>query len=281
MDAYIQQNNTNILINSLANLSDLTDHDFALIASFDPISLAEMNGVKLMNRIDTKYIINKNQLIELLKKAPDNYRIVEIEDKRIIPYSTIYFDTEDKEMYIMHHNGKLNRRKVRMRSYINSGISFLEVKVKNNKGRTKKKRIVIPNEQFSSMHLNENEHEFLTKMEFDASKLSPQIQNSFKRITLVDKNLTERITIDMQLKFENIKGNREKEVSDLVIVELKQEGSINSPFRQYLTDIRAKSSSISKYCIGMTLINPDLKGNRFKKKIRKINKITNNNYATV
>lgn len=280
-DVCNQQNNINLLIDTLALISPVKDPYSQLIASFNSISLKEMDDVTLMNRVDTKYIINNSQLSELLEKALKHYRIVEINGKRVIPYSTIYFDTETTEMYMMHHNGKLNRSKVRMRSYIDSGISFLEIKSKSNKGRTTKNRIGIANEQFDAMTLKEKEQDFLKEMDVQPIQLIPQIQNNFRRITLVDNQLTERVTLDTMLTFKNVSTGLCKKVEDLVIIEMKQDGALSSYFKDYLQSIRIHSGSMSKYCMGMMLVNPNLKSNGFKNKLRKITKITNTSHDKI
>jgi len=281
LDICIQQYNINSLIDTFTIMSPVKDPFMQLISSFNSISLAEMDAVQLMNRVDTKYIINNSQLFELLEKALKHYRIVEIDGKRVIPYSTIYFDTEATEMYMMHHNGKLSRSKVRMRSYIDSGISFLEIKSKRNKGRTTKNRIGIANEQFDSMTLTEKEQDFLKEMEVLPISLIPQIQNNFRRITLVDNQLTERVTLDTMLAFKNVSSGLSKKVDDLVIIEMKQDGASDSYFKDYLQSIRIHSGSLSKYCMGMMLVNPDLKSNGFKNKLRKITKITNTSHDKI
>lgn len=278
MEVCIQQKKESILIEAHNLKVQVVDPFKQLIASFNSISLAEMDAVTLMNRVDTKYIINNSQLSDLLNMALKHYRIVEINEKRVIPYSTIYFDTDTTEMYLMHHNGKLNRSKVRMRSYIDSGISFLEVKSKNNKGRTTKNRIGITNEQFAMMTIKENEKTFLKDMDVQPGLLVPQIQNNFRRITLVDNMMTERVTLDTRLSFKNVSTGLSKKVEDLVIIEMKQDGAAASHFREYLRAIRINSGSMSKYCMGMMLVNPDLKSNGFKNKLRKISKITNTNH---
>ena len=56
-------------------------------------------------------------------------------------FGGLYFDTDDYEMYRMHHAGRTVREKIRVRTYLDSLDTFLEVKNKNNHGRTKKKRI--------------------------------------------------------------------------------------------------------------------------------------------
>ena len=115
-----------------------------------PITLEEMEGIKLMNRIDSKYLTDEATLLHILDRAAEaGYRVLVTEGMRISPYDSIYYDsvyydTAGLRMFYDHHNRRLVRQKVRTRSYVNSGDTFLEIKRKNNKGRTKKKRIGIP-----------------------------------------------------------------------------------------------------------------------------------------
>ena len=118
----------------------------SILRSYHPISLDEMSGIKLMNRTDTKFVTSASRLRELLVLAHDDYRVQEIDGKRIARYYTAYFDTPDNNMYIVHQNGHVGRQKLRIRSYVDSGLNFLEVKTKNNHGRTKKKRVDMVDE---------------------------------------------------------------------------------------------------------------------------------------
>jgi hypothetical protein len=105
-----------------------------------PISLAEMDRVKLQNRTDTKFVFNVDLLPTILSELVPYYSILEIKEKRINSYQTLYYDTKDFLSYLRHHNGKANRIKVRFRKYIESELVYLEVKNKNNKSRTIKTR---------------------------------------------------------------------------------------------------------------------------------------------
>ena len=244
------------------------------LKAFRPISLLEMDRVKLMNRIDTKFIVGYHQLPEILAKASSAYRILEVDGLRVSPYSSIYFDTTDVQMYTMHHNGKLNRYKIRMRLYIQSGATYLEIKRKNNKGRTSKKRISISRDHFESLNLDEIERVFIrNKTPYELENLKPQLQNAFHRITLVDHNETERVTLDIGLNFRKIGVDAFISMDKIVIVEIKQDGAVSSSFRKMLDEASVQPKSISKYCLGMMLTNPGIKYNRFKEKIRLINKI--------
>ena len=44
-----------------------------LLNSMKPITLEEMTGIKLMNRLDTKYVASKKQLVQLLNLVQDKY----------------------------------------------------------------------------------------------------------------------------------------------------------------------------------------------------------------
>lgn len=243
----------------------------SILAEFDPISLEQMSGIKLMNRIDTKYLINVKQLPVLLRMAKDDYFAQEIDGSRIASYRTVYYDTQDAEMYVVHHNQKLNRQKVRMREYVGSDQFFLEIKNKNNKGRTKKVRIKMVDDVVES---HPEAKDFIAeKSHYTMDVLSPRLQNQFKRITLVNKAKTERLTIDMNIQFHNFKTEDDGGIQKLCIIELKQDGNQYSPFRDYFSRLRIKQKRISKYCLGMVLTDQTLKSNRFKDKLFYIDRL--------
>ncbi len=247
------------------------DRITTIVNEFTPISLPEMDSVKLMNRIDTKYVLSANRLPGLLVEAKDKYRILEIDKQRELLYRTTYFDTDDYKMYNAHQNGKLNRFKIRTREYVVSQIHFLEVKFKNNKGRTLKDRVKRVE---GSMSFKEKESLFLEDAApFSINDLSPKLWNKFTRLTLVHKTAQERITIDFNLSFKNDK-DKEIELPKLSVIEVKQDKyTANSDFLQILKKNHIYEMRFSKYCVGSALLNPDLKYNRFKQKLMTIDKL--------
>lgn len=246
----------------------------AVLRAMDTISLSEMKAVKLMNRVDTKYIASVDALMEILRRATDDYRVQVVEGVPISSYDTIYFDTIDLEMYHRHHNRVLCRKKVRMRSYLDTGDCFFEIKHKSNKGRVNKKRIQLPISNFDSTSFNNESIEFLEKQtDYQGFDLLPQLRTQFDRITLVNKEKTERLTIDVNLNFENRQTGIIYGFPDIMIIELKQDSSSASMMKSILMDLRIKPQRISKYCLGTVLTNPAAKYNWFKKKLMYINKI--------
>jgi hypothetical protein len=251
--------------NSANSISQLLDR-------FKPITLGEMDSVRLMRRVDTKFVVPITMLPALLESALSNYRMVEIGGRRDQPYETTYFDTNSYEMYRLHHNGKLNRFKIRLRSYKISGQDFLEVKRKNNRGETIKTRIA-QNGEGTSLGGKSNSV-FLSKYTpYNHSQLQAVLGNSFIRLTLVSKQLDERITIDYNLSFSDLKHENQLLAKGLCIVEIKRSrDSSPSPFIATLTNLRVNAMGFSKYCLGMAMLNPEVKNNLFRNRIRLVNK---------
>lgn len=238
-----------------------------------PISLDEMSGIKLMNRTDTKFVTNKRQLASLLELAQGQYYAQQIADARIANYRTVYWDTEAHRFFLEHHNGRAPRQKIRVRTYLDSDLTFLEVKTKNNHGRTKKKRITVPSQERRDIVEGGGSaftHQ-LTGVTFD--DIIPTVQNRFQRITLVNYGKTERLTIDFNVAFHNYETNTDHDTGDLVIIELKRDGNVFSPILDILRQLRIKPHGFSKYCIGSVLTNPSLKSNQFKLKLREVGKL--------
>ncbi len=242
----------------------------AVLVAFTPIFLEDMNEVSLMNRIDTKFICNRRELAAILARAADDYAVLEIDGVRIMDYRNQYFDTENKQFYLDHHNGKKDRSKVRIREYVDSGLVFLEVKRKNNKGRTRKTRSRIP--AFQKI-LSKDDLNFVNKLLPKQEELFPTLQNSFRRITLVSQNSRERVTFDWQLNFNN--HEKSTRLEELVVAEVKQASyDPSTPMFKLLRMHRIMPYRISKYCIGISSLYNDVKSNLFKEKLLRINKIT-------
>lgn len=248
------------------------------IDQFEQISLKEMDSVKLMDRFDTKFVFSRSSLAEILHLASTSYRVLEIDGKRIFDYNSQYFDTEDFGMYHAHHNRKLNRFKVRRREYLNSGQVFFEIKFKSNKGRTRKKRIEVSSQK---KKFHRPEKKFLKKTTpYRAKMLIPILQNFFHRISLVHKHCAERVTIDVGIAYRHV--NKSIDLPFLSIVEIKQDGSSGiSDLERILRDKHILPQKFSKYCMGMILLYPDIKYNRFKQKLITLNNLSNDSgYAS-
>ena len=240
-------------------------------------TLDQMRRVKLMNRIDTKYVLSEDVLPCLLDEAADaGYRVQLIDGVRACRYDTLYYDTAPRDMYLAHHNRILTRQKIRTRCYVESGVTFLEIKNKSNRGRTRKKRIEIAPECFDNISHAEGVGPFFAEhARYACEVLSPALSTRFVRITLVNGDLTERLTIDLDLHYRDMRSGRESTIERMAIVELKQDGRRASAIKDILRRMRIMPLKVSKYCLGTTLTVEGIRRNRFKEKLREIEKQLN------
>jgi hypothetical protein len=240
-----------------------------IITDFSPISLDEMDDVKLMSRTDTKFAFKANKMPLLLQKLLPFYRVLAIDGKLIHDYKSLYYDTDDRKFYLDHHNGRVNRNKIRFREYVGSKLTFLEIKLKNNKGKTIKKRMKV---DAISSELSDKQQNYIEKIIGEPMAISAKQRINFSRITFVHKTQKERLTMDVNLTFEN--DNDNGDMKHIVIAEVKQERmSRSSDFMRIAKEMHILPIRISKYCLTTLALNPELKKNRFKEKVLFINKL--------
>lgn len=242
----------------------------SILKTFQAISVSDLQKVALMSRTDTKYLLSREQLPKLLLNLKKSYSVLDIDGQRLFQYNTTYFDSNDFSLYHMHQNGKLNRFKIRSRSYTDSDLHFNEIKLKSNTGNTDKSRIT---RNTACETIDVTFEAFIKdKSPITPNDLSQKTMVNFKRLTLVDHNFTERITIDVDLQTssKNSNANFEK----LVILELKRDKSNkHSHAEQMLRDLRIFKQSCSKYCLAVGTLYKNVKKNKIKALQRKVEKI--------
>lgn len=241
------------------------------IARFEPVTLAEMDDVKLQDRVDTKYVFPESLLPAVLEAMLPDYRLLEVEGKRGTDYRSLYFDTADLQHYQAHHNKRSFRSKVRFREYMGSGLVYLEVKRKTGRGRTDKQRVrvdAIPD------RLSAEQTAFIARSSRNPVALEASLWNHFTRYTFVNKHRPERLTMDVDLRYSDARSSHE--LGGVVIAELKQErADRTSPFVRIMRANRVQASGMSKYCIGMLLLGRKVKYNAFKEVLLRLEKLRN------
>lgn len=188
-------------------------NDLAVWRRMPTLDLDRIAAVRLMNRVDTKYLVDERRCMELLELAADQYYVQIIDDCRACRYATLYYDTPQWDMYHLHHNRRLTRQKIRTRTYIETGVTYLEVKNKSNKGRTHKRRMALDRSLFAAAATDTAAADFLRReARYAPEALSPSLATRFVRVTLVNHAMTERLTIDFDLHFDNVRaagGNKD------------------------------------------------------------------------
>ena len=240
-----------------------------ILNTFESVSLQDLDAVKLQNRIDTKYMLTIQELEKVLHEIQKNQKVLEIDDTRLFTYKTVYFDTPDFRFYKDHHNGRINRVKVRCREYVDSHLVMYEIKRKLFGTRTDKQRKVIAQlpEQIS-----QEDYALIGYKRLNAQPVEKKMTNEFRRITLTNKEFTERITIDLDIRLSN--EHETIHLPEIAVIEVKQgKTDVFSHTIQVLKKFGIRESSFSKYAIGTALLEKTLKHNAFKPILLKIEKI--------
>ena len=241
-----------------------------ILKDHQTLSLADLEKVKLLDRQDTKFVFNQIQLPLILDKIKPFYRILEISNDLVFTYDTTYFDTDNFLFYYQHHNENRKRFKVRFREYSSKSNTFFEIKIKNNKNRTIKKRLMV--DEMNGC-LGKQEQDLVSEIiGLQPNGLTAKLNIQFSRITLADNSFNERLTIDTNLSAKN--GSSSKIFDKLVISEIKQKKyNPKSQYIQILRELKIPEMRFSKYCMGILHVNKEIKYNRFKPKLLQINKI--------
>lgn len=250
-----------------------------VLNDFSTISLEELKErSSLLKRHETKYLIDKGILLDVLETLKNHYDILAIgpegNQNKIFTYESCYFDSECRWSYRQHHQGKRLRAKVRTRAYLDSDdMTYFEVKLKKWT-QTFKYRLPIDREEHGtigeqSQQFMQEKYSKLYKQTLEHS-LSPLMSIRYKRITLVHKTDKERLTIDIWCTFDN--DSKSFVLENSVIMESKSD-KINSASKQILKSHGIWTiGSCSKYCLWNIVLN-GVKYNRFKGLMKKIGKI--------
>lgn len=242
---------------------------------FESITLAELDRQKLMDRVDRKYLLPINRLESLLVGCMKDYRVLEVGGVRLNRYTTRYYDTADLSLYHAHHNDRAPRAKVRVREYLDSGLRFIELKRKTNKGRTYKTRVSLKGEDADPLGLLAGLPGFEESGIRAAGDLGSVLDVDYSRLTLVSRADAERVTIDVDLVVRH--NGRSVGFPEIAIAEVKQSRRVSSPFVEGLREARIHEGSISKYCLGVASLVDGARTNRFKPRLHELHRIARSN----
>lgn len=246
------------------------------LREFSGHSLVRQAEAELMNRVDTKFVVPVQVLETCLIGLQDHYSVLEIDGSREFCYDTLYFDTPERQLYLDHHNGKLNRCKIRVRHYRATGQSYLEVKKKTNRQRTEKQRLPLCPGAFGQPPTTQQIIAFLTEQSGQpVTRMSPALFVRYQRATLMNAAGSERITIDTRLRFDAPDGRCGIALPKICVVELKYDRKRPfSPLMERLAALDCRPMRFSKYCAGTSLLFADrVKTNSFKPLLRSLHGI--------
>lgn len=251
--------------------------DHWLTREFAPISLQALNAkAAMLERLDNKYVVRAPVLEAAAAEFVPQFDVLEIEGKRSFTYETCYFDDPGRRSYFDHHQGRRQRMKVRVRRYVDAGLVFLEVKLKDKRGVTVKKRLRVDDTLFD--RLDDTGLAFVQacwqQMYGSAwtAPLEPVLQMSYRRVTLVAHEGGERMTIDTGIHFQGQWAAREARRTDdeVFILETKSANGRGLADRVLRAHHQHPTNGCSKYCVGMSLTGAVQRFNRFRPALKKL-----------
>lgn len=239
-------------------------------SSVEPIGLDGLQDVALMNRRETKYVLREGDLLDALAPLTSRYRVLEIDGIRIHRYLSLYFDTPSFFLYHRHRAGGKHRYKVRAREYSDTSLAFLEIKHKISEVRTEKNR--IQTSQFLTDLSPEFDEFIRNHFPLSVDELEPKLLNAYRRITLVGRHNLERVTLDLGPRFHA--GDGHATLPGIAIAEVKCEGNgRGSDFIRRMREMGIRPMGFSKYCVGVSMLYPQVKDHYFRPTMRAVRKI--------
>ena len=263
-------------------------------------SLAELNGAAgLLTRVDRKYLVPLERAQSLVDGLTADARVLDIDGRRRFSYASTYFDTPGLEAFMLAARKRRRRFKVRTRTYLDSGLCFLEVKTRGARGTTVKRRMGYHPDDAS--RLTGSGRAFVAAClastgvtgpaaaQQVAAALRPVLATTYERTTLHLPRAEARATIDTALTWRHltpaartraaagagapqalrpahltaaIDGGEPVAVADIAVVETKNPAT-PSPADRALWDAGHRPARISKYATGMALLHPELPANRW------------------
>lgn len=234
---------------------------FDAISELAPIGLPALTEqASLQTRVDRKYLVPRDVIARVVHELSGNLNALEMSDRRFFRYQSVYFDTDDYQCFRSHVQGRRRRFKVRTRAYLDSGECQLEVKMEGGRSETVKSRLPYhPDEAFT---LSTAGRAYIDDIVNDADavrRLRPVLMSHYRRATLIDLQAQTRLTCDIELEWLTSKQHSGTPTSD-VLVETKTLGPLGDADK-LLRTYGHRPVSISKYCIGVAMLNPEMNSN--------------------
>lgn len=240
-------------------------------AEFAPVCLDELVAeAALLTRVDRKYLLPESDAAEILAALDAGTRVLEIDGRRDFAYDSVYFDTADHLAYRLTAQRRRRRFKLRTRTYVDTGGSFLELKTKSGRGTTVKRR--IPYEAADRARLTEQGRAYIAPLLRDeghdpdlVDRMRPSLGSRYRRTTLL-LACGSRATVDTELHWADPSGDA-VDLPGYAIIESKSAGRPNALDR-LLWRAGHRPSGISKFGTGTAALRPELPDNKWSRTLR-------------
>lgn len=250
------------------------------LQNFQALTLTELNAqASYLKRIDRKFLLTKSQFSEILEDLKEDFQVLEIAGKKVFSYDNVYMDTDNYLFYNQHQDKFKTRTKIRTRLYKDSDMAFFEFKQKIN-GITQKFRYQFPSEEHGVMtKWKKRFFEWVWQSMYQSTDqtphIFPSIKTAYKRITLVEKTWSERLTVDFSVKTLDLRDEKAQNITlkNLVIIESKSlwDDCISAKIMEKYNI--SEASSCSKYSLWVIYSGLAKKHDTFTETMTEIEKI--------
>jgi len=242
-----------------------------VVSAFAPASADLLARRALLRRVDSKYLLSRRRLDELLAPLAPHYAVLQAAGASLMTYRSLYFDTPDLHCFEEHRRHRRVRQKVRVRHYPDRELTFLELKIRRSELVTTKRRL---EKRYGDSALGADGLAFLAAhSSLPVGALVPQVWTHFRRFTLLGLDTDERITVDLDL--EVVRADRRAEVAGAAIVEVKQPRfCLTTPVMAALRRAHLRQGSLSKYCTALALTRDGLRLSGLRPALRAIEEVT-------
>jgi len=242
------------------------------LGRFDPVTLDGLVAeASLLTRVDRKYVVPRDGLDAVIAALDPGTRVLEIDGARAFAYESVYFDTPDLLSFRMAAQPRRRRFKLRTRSYLDTGTSYLEIKTRGARGTTVKDR-----GEYDPQHRDrltddarDDVADAFTTIGVAAERagdLDATLMTRYRRATLLAPDGAGRATIDTALEWIEPDGGGFA-LPAVAIVETKS-GSRPSGVDRALWRAGHRPATVSKYATGLAALHPDLPRNRWSRLLR-------------
>lgn len=245
-----------------------------------PVDLETVRaGAELLTRCDRSYVLPAPAFAAFAARLTGRsmpggaFRSLCIAGLRCFGYHSVYYDTPDLRLFDDHRKYRRHRYKIRERLYEDSGERQFEIKLKGPRGETIKHRTEITGTPPGTGAWNRSTRRFTARILDQVYGLElplpmrPALVTDYVRATFATDG--QRITCDAGLVCRDAVTGRELRADPgLVLIEVKAEREITAVDR-ILHRYGARPLEFNKYCAGLAALRPALRGNLWRRDIRR------------
>lgn len=234
------------------------------LADLRPMSLAEINErAALVTRTCRKYLVPADLMPSLFAGARGRFGVLTIGGRRDFRYSSTYLDTPGLRTFHDHRQGRRVRFKARTRTYVDTGTSMFEIKLKGARGVTDKTRMAHtgPLDQLTPATRRFLDDALRAYGVDPPDVLVASAVTDYRRTTVVSLSGEERVTVDTDLV--GYRGGWSVRMRpDVVLLEVKTRGGLTATERR-LHEFGFRETRFTKYGATLATLEPGLRGNRW------------------